>query len=261
MAELMTRTPVVMSISSLDPSGCAGVSAAIETLASLGCHCTPIVTQLVARDTAGVKDLQITDSSLLIEQVRAVLEDIRVDLLHIGDLATIANVEALHTILNDYPHLPVVLHPNRREQRDVPGLGRAITTLLFAQARVTVLNQHTALALASGADNLSACAQELIEYGCPNLLISGIQKGGHQTSNCWYSQFNSHQTYDWQALDYRVHGAGATLSAALSAYLAHRFSMAESVQQAQQFTASALQQARRIGMGELLPDRLHWCRR
>lgn len=258
---MMNSTPVVMSISSLDPSGCGGISAAVETLASLGCHCTPIITQLVARDTAGIKDAQISDSNLLIEQIRAVLEDIPVDLLHIGDLASISNVEAIHTILNDYPKLPVVLHPNRHEQHLEPGISRAMTTLLFPQASIIVLNQKTAMTLAEGADNLSACAQKLMEHDCSNIFISAASRDDKHITNIWYSQFNNHQSYRWPALSYRVNGAGTTFSAALSAYLAHQLSMAESLQQAQQFTANALQKARRIGMGELLPDRLHWCRK
>lgn len=261
MAQLMTSTPVVMSISSLDPSGCSGISAAIETLASLGCHCTPVITQLIARDSAGIKDAQATDSSLLIEQIRAVLEDIPVDLIHIGNLASISNVEAVHTILNDYPDRPVVLHPGWHEQDSEPGMANAITTLLFPHTQVTVLNQREAISLAAGADNLSACAQELMEYGCPNLFISGILQGDKHISNIWYSRFNNNQTYRWPPLSYSVRGAGATLSSALSAYMAHRFSLSESIQQAQQFTANALQKSRRIGMGELIPDRLHWCRR
>lgn len=261
MAPMMNSTPVVMSISSLDPSGCGGISASVETLASLGCHCTPIITQLVARDTTGIKDSQVSNSNLLIEQIRAVLEDIPVDLIHIGDLASISNVEAIHTILNDYPKLPVVLHPNRHEQAYEPGIGRAVTTLLFPHASIVVLNHKTAISLAEGADNLSACAQKLMEHECQNIFMTGIHGNDQQVANIWYSQFNNHQTYRWAPLNARVNGAGTTLSTALGAYLAHQLSMAESIQQAQQFTANALKKARRIGMGELLPDRLHWCRK
>ena len=261
MAEWTTNTPVVMSITSLDPSGCGGISAAIETLASLGCHCTPIVTQLLARDTAGVKDKQITDSSILIEQIRAVLEDIPVALFHISELASVSNVEAMHTILNDYPNVPVVLHARWGDQDSENSLSKAIATLLFPQANITILSRSDALALAAGADTLSACAQELMEYGCQNLFISGINEADNQITNSWYSRYNTNQNYQWPAQNQAIHGAGATLAAAMSAYLAHQFSMAESIQQAQQFTACALQKARRIGMGELLPDRLHWCRK
>ena len=52
-----TTTPVVMSLSSHDPSGSSGIQADIETCASLGCHCTPIITTLCAKDTHDTKEI------------------------------------------------------------------------------------------------------------------------------------------------------------------------------------------------------------
>ncbi len=260
MTDLMTCTPVILSISSHDPSGSAGISADIETLASLGCHCTPIISKLAARDTASLKDSQITDTSLLIEQVRAVLEDITVNLFCIGDLASISNIEAIHTILKDYPDIPVVLHPVLPPAKG-HGLESAIRTLLLPLADITVLNQSEVLVLAPGADTLSAGARELMEFGCDNILITGATAANKQVSNHWFSPRANSQQYHWQRLPFSYHGAGDTLCAALSAYLGHGLSMAESIQQAQQFTWQALEKGRRIGMGELLPDRMHWCRK
>ena len=260
MSEQLTSTPVIMSIASHDPSGSAGITADIETLASLGCHCTPIISKLAARDSAGLKDSQVTETSLLIEQVRAVLEDITVNLICIGDLASIGNIEAMHTIVNDYPDIPVVLHPSLSDDARDYGLDSAVRTLLLPQADILVLNRDEALALAPGADNLSACARELLESGCGNVLITCAGGSGAQIDNHWFSQRGSVQQYHWQRLPYSYRGAGDTLCAALSAYLGHGLSMAQCIQQAQQFTWQSLQKGRRIGMGKLLPDRMHWCR-
>jgi hydroxymethylpyrimidine/phosphomethylpyrimidine kinase len=256
----MTNTPVVMSISNHDPSGSAGISADIETLASLGCHCTPIISRLCARDTAGVKDSQITDTSLLIEQIRAVLEDINVNLFCIGDLASISNTEAVHTILNDYSDIAVVLHPATSEHSYNPGLEEAFQALLLPLADITIMHEAKALAMAPGADTLPACACELMESGCEHLLITGINGNASKIRNHWFFRHGSSQQYEWKRLPHSYHGAGDTLSAAISAYLAHDLSMAESIQQAQQFTWQALNKGRRFGMGELVPDRMHWCR-
>lgn len=259
MTELMTSTPVVMTIASHDPSGGAGISAAIETLASLGCHCTPIISKLAARDTASLKDSQITDTGLLIEQIRAVLEDISVDLFCIGDLASIGNAEAMYTILNDYPDIPLLLQPAMPQHDGEHGLDTAIRSLLLPRATITVLSKDKALTLAPSADTLTACAQELMEYGCDNLLVTGDKSDSGQHTNHWFSPRGS-QSYHWQQLPHSFHGATSTLTAALSGYLAHGLSMAESIQQAQQFTHQALEKGRRLGMGKLLPDRMHWCR-
>jgi hydroxymethylpyrimidine/phosphomethylpyrimidine kinase len=257
----MTATPVVMSISSHDPSGGSGISADIETLSSLGCHCTPIITKLSARDTTSQKDSQITEPSLLVEQIRAVLEDINVDLFKIGDIASIANAEAVHTILSDYPNIAVVLDPDPAASDNSPTLNKAIKDLLFSQSDIAVVSEHDAYQLAPGADSLGACAQELLEYGSEALLITGTHGASSKVRNQLYTHRGLAQHYDWDRLPHSYHGAGSTLSAALSAYLAHKLSLAESVQQAQKYTWQALQNGRRIGMGQLLPDRLHWCRK
>ncbi len=259
MSDMMTSTPVVMSITDHDPSGGGGISAAIETLSSLGCHCTPVITKLSARDTAGQKDAFSTDTSLLIEQMRAVLEDIPVNLIAIGDVGTISNTEAIHTVLNDYPDIPTVLNPPPPNGEADIGLDRAIRNLLLPQALIAVFNKREALSLAASADTLSACAQELMEDGCNNLLITNTNSTGNKISNHWFSP-NTQKKYEFERLPQKFHGGGCTLAAALSAYLSHQLSLTESIKQAQQFTFQALKKARRVGMGELIPDRLHWCR-
>ena len=260
MTEL-THTPIVMSISCHDPSGGGGISADIETLSSLGCHCTPIISVLAAQDTESVKDSQITDTALLIGQIRSVLEDIPVDLIKIGNLASIQNTEAMHTILNDYPEIPVVLDPVFDPDEGEHGLASAIRNLLLSQSSITVLNETEAYQLAPGSDSLAACIQELLEFGCSQILITDAHNGSDSSKviNKLFSHRGLNQTYEWQRLPHRYHGAGCTLTAALSAYLAHQLSLAESVQQAQKFTWQAMQEGRRLGMGRLIPDRLHWC--
>lgn len=261
MSVSMTTTPVVMSLSSNDPTGGSGIAASIETLASLGCHCLPIVSSVSVRDTKEFKDSQITPASILIEQVRAILEDISVNLISIGDLASISNVEAVHTILRDYPELPVVLHPDISQQNNRDNLANVLTTLLLPQADIVVLSKNDVWALAPGADTLAAGAQELMEHGCSNFLLTDSCNADSQVYNHWFSAHSSVQTYTWDRLPNSFHGARSTLAAALSAYLAHELSLAESILQAQQFTWQALQNGRRIGMGKWLPDRMHWCKK
>jgi hydroxymethylpyrimidine/phosphomethylpyrimidine kinase len=260
MRKQMTNAPIVMSISNLDPSGGGGISADIETLSSLGCHCTPIISKLSARDTSEFKDSQITDSILLIGQIRAVLEDMKVDLIKISDLASTAIAEAVSTIITDYPHIPVVLHPNIINQ-DGEHLINVIRSLMLAKSNVVMLSEREALLLAPEADTVSACAHLLMESGCDNILITGADANNAtlDITNHWYTT-NHYQKYVWQRLPNSFLGAGSTLSAALSGYLAHGISASESIQQAQQFTWKSLQQAKRVGMGNLLPDRMHWCR-
>ena len=48
---MLDSKPTVMCFSGLDPTGGAGIQADIETLFSVGCHATPVVTALTAQNT------------------------------------------------------------------------------------------------------------------------------------------------------------------------------------------------------------------
>ena len=100
-----------MCVAELDPTGGGGIAADIETLSSLACHCTPIMTAINIQDTRDVKDSAVVDSLLLIEQMRAVLEDIDVAAIKLHQLASTSHIEGIHTVLNDYPRRPVVVDP------------------------------------------------------------------------------------------------------------------------------------------------------
>ena len=170
----------------------------------------------------------------------------------------------MHTVLSDYPDIPVVLDPFFNTQNNLqefdPDLADAICSLLYPQALITLLSERDAYHLTTGADSLSACAHELMEFGPQHLLFTNTdrQNKSKQLCNQLFNHRGLCQQYHWERLPNQFHGAGCTLSAALAAYLAHRFSLAESVQEAQKFTWKAIKKGRRIGMGLLIPDRMHW---
>ena len=48
------------------------------------------------------------------------------------------------------------------------------------------------------------------------------------------------------------------MASSIAGYLAHGASMASAVRDAQTYTAKAIAHGRRLGMGQLIPDRLSW---
>ena len=258
MNDKLSKHPVVMSIGAHDPCGGGGLSAALETLASLGCHCTPVISSITAGDTGGIKDSQLTDNTLLIEQIRAVLEDMPITLFSVGRLPSVSHIEAVHTILADYPSIPVVLSPIIDPTQGAEHM-EALRELLIPDAMVSIIGFRELQEFAYGSDSIAAAAQALQEYGASDLLITGDVTQGEKVCNQWYNRRGLRQTYQWERLPDSFVGAGSTLAAAAAGYLAHGFSTAEALQQAQAFTWQALKGARRIGMGKLIPNRMHWC--
>lgn len=255
------KQPILLTINSHDPSGGAGVVADVETANSLGCHCVSAITALNVRDTRNFKDRQSTSASLLIEQMRVALEDSVVTAIKIGDVATIAQAEVIHTILGEYADIPVVLDPVLQHGAADGDVAAAVRMLLLPRANIAILSTDHIDTLSSCGDSIGASIQELLEFGCQHILATVAHNEPAKVCNRLYSTRGLLKEYSWEALAQTFHGAGSTLSAAVAAYLAHGFDLHEALQQGQQFTSQALAHARRVGMGGLIPDRLFWCRK
>ena len=110
MSEL-PRVAVVMAFAGSDSTGGAGIQADIEAIASMGCHAAPVITAVTVQDTTNVFAFTPQDSELVVQQARAVLEDVSVAAFKIGFLCSVEIINAVHILLTDYPEIPVVLDP------------------------------------------------------------------------------------------------------------------------------------------------------
>ena len=232
-----STVPVVLVFAGTDPSGGAGVQADIETLSSMGCHAAPVITAVTVQDTVDVKRYEPMDPALVVEQARAILEDVPVASIKIGMIGSVEIVEVIHTILLDYPELPVVLDPvvaaGGGSMLADDEMLDAMVNLLFPYVTVLTPNSQEARAFAQEADNLDACAQELLEHGCEYVLITGT----HENT---------------------FHGSGCTLAVAIAGLLAQGLDPSNAIYEAQEYTWEALSHGYRIGMGQSIPNRLFW---
>jgi hydroxymethylpyrimidine/phosphomethylpyrimidine kinase len=259
-----TNTPVVMNFAGTDPSGGAGIQADIETLISMGCHAAPVVTAVTVQDTQQLFRYQAMEPSLVIEQARAILEDIPVAAFKIGMLGSVENAEAIHSILIDYPDIPVVLDPliaagGGGELAD-DALIDAMVNLLFPLTTVLTPNSEEARAFAPEADTLDACAQELLELGSDFILITGSHENTPHVVNNLYSESRLLESYTWDRLPGVFHGTGCTLASAIAGLLAQDLPVTTAILEAQEFTWETLNNSYRIGMGQSIPNRLFWAR-
>ncbi len=259
---MLINKPIVMCFSGLDPTGGAGIQADIETLFSIGCHCAPIVTCLTVQNSQNALSVTATNPALLVQQARAVLEDMPVQCFKIGLLADVQSVEVLHTLFKDYPRIPVVLDPvisagggfefGGQEMAD------ALRNLLLPLTTVLTPNTEEIRQLAPHADTLDACANELLDTGCEHILLTGTHAATTQVENRLYSTHQDVVLYDWPRLEFNYHGSGCTLAAAVAGYLAHDSDFRAAIQQAQRFTWEALNHGCRLGFGQHLPNRSFW---
>ena len=255
--------PTVLCFSGHDPSGGAGIQADIETIASMGGHALPVLTALTVQDTQNVHQFQPVNVSLFIEQARCVLENISVSAIKIGMTGSRTIIEAIHSILLDYPDIPVVFDPVIRAggggdliEDDVVN---AMRNLLLPHTTVLTPNSIEARQLVPEGDTLNACGQALLDNGCEFVLITGTHEKGEHVDNQWFGNHRLLETFSWERLPHEYHGSGCTLASAVAALIAHGLDPFQAAHEAQEFTWEALKHAFRISSrGQLIPNRLFW---
>jgi len=256
--------PVVMTFAGNDPSGGAGLQADIEAIASMGCHAAPVVTALTVQESRALQRFEAVSGALVIEQARAVLEDMPVAAFKVGMVGSVENVEVLHTLFTDYPRIPVVLDPvlsagggGALAEADLP---EALTQLLLPQTTVLTPNSEEARRLCPEADNLLACGQELLSTGCTQVLITGTHEATATVENLLFGNRRHLETFSWERLPHSYHGSGCTLAAAIAGLLAQGLESFTAIHEAQEYTWEALRAGYRPGLGQHLPNRLFWAR-
>jgi len=264
MTQQHSPVPVVMVFSGNDPTGGAGIQADIEALISHGCHTAPVVTTLTIQDTQDVIGYTPLDGSLIVEQARAVLEDMPVNVFKLGLLTSTDAVEAIHSILSDYPEIPVVMDPVLAS-----GSGTlltddevidAVSELLLPQTTILTPNSREARTLAPEADSLDACAMALLDRGTEFVLITGTHENTSDVINSLYGNRRLLETFTWERLEGSFHGSGCTLASSIAGLLAQGLEPFSAIHEAQEYTWQALAEGYRIGMGQQIPNRLFWAR-
>ena len=262
MPEQRPEQPVVMCFSGLDPTGGAGIQADIEAIRSMGCYVTPVITAHTVQDTHKLFRYVSHDPLLFTEQARAVLDDINVHAFKLGMLGDASIVTAIHSILIDYPGVPVVFDPvlaagGGGETSDEQTI-TAMRELLMPLTTVITPNSLEARKLAPNADTLNACAEALQDAGCEYVLITGSHEATADVVNTLYANHRVLEEYHWDRLPHGYHGSGCTLSAGIAALLAHGLEPLTAIHEAQEYTWQALDHARHIGQGQYIPNRFFW---
>ncbi len=255
--------PVVLVFAGSDPTGGAGAQAAIESIVSAGCHPVTVITAITVQDTQDVHGYAPLDHEIIIEQARTVLEDIPVSAIHIGMIGSAEAAEAIHSILIDYPDIPVVLDPILFSGGGSPLADDEIAEIMIGMilpiATIITPNSNEAYTLSPGADSLDACANSMLDYGCEHVLITGTHSSTANVVNSLYSADTANvMKFEWDRLPNTYHGSGCTLAASIAAYIALDEPIEVAVKKAQKYTWNSLKHGTRMGMGQYIPNRFFW---
>ena len=244
----MLTPPVVLCFSGHDPTGGAGIQADSEAIFAMGCHAVSVITCLTVQDTHDVYSVKPLDVAYIVQQARVILSDIKISAIKIGLLGSCDVVNALVSILDEYPDIPVVFDPVLAAGG---GTSLAKSELLLCIQNQLLARVNLVTPNVPEADRLSIFAGK-----CENILLTGTHDESTQdVINRLTIKGVEVSALSWSRLADTYHGSGCTLAAAIAAGLAKGLSLIESVEIAQEYTWKSLSQARKIGDGQLIPFR------
>jgi len=248
----------VLVFSGLDPTGGAGVQADIETITSLGVQACSVITALTVQDTTNVKSYVNVENQLIARQAQCILNDIPIHCIKLGMIADENIITVIHDIVIENPDIPLVIDPIF-----LAGGGTALSNTqayehlisdLIPHASIITPNSNEARQLTTENNNLNKCAEILLNRGCQSVLITG----GHEISeNVCNTLYIEKQIINekWTRLSGEYHGSGCTLSSSIAAYIALGQDLKSAVYNAQHYTYNTLLYAKKIGQGQLIPNR------
>jgi len=248
------RIPVCLSIAGSDSGGGAGIQADLKAFARQGVHGTTAITAITAQNTVGVLAVEAISPAMIVEQVRAVVDDIGADAVKIGMLGSVTSTEAVARALDLLPDgTPVVVDPVMVSESGArlldPDAEAALVELVLPRATVVTPNLPEARVLArDGELDPEGLARAVQALGPRAVVVTG----GHReaATDVLFDGERIVEIPGERHPDGAAHGSGCTHSSTLAARLALGDDLAHAAREAKRVAAEAVRLGLRgIGRG------------
>jgi hydroxymethylpyrimidine/phosphomethylpyrimidine kinase len=247
------RSPArVLSIAGSDSGGGAGIQADLKAFARCGVHGMTAITAITAQNTVAVTGVYPLPAEAIVEQVRAVSEDIGVDAVKIGMLGGAETIEAVARALDLVGDAPVVLDPVMVAESGARLLDEnaeaALRSRLIARVAVVTPNLPEARVLAQAAGDSDG--EDLVRAVHALGPRAVVLTGGHRdaATDLFFDGAQLVEIPGERHPGGASHGSGCTHSSALAAHLALGFEPLEAARLAKRIAAEAVRDGLR-GLG------------
>ena len=257
-------TPTVLAIAGSDSGGGAGIQADLKAFARCGVHGTTAITAITAQNTVGVSTIHQIPLEMILAQVRAVSQDIRIDAVKVGMLGTAAGALAVARALEELPRdVPVVVDPVMLAESGARLLDedaqRALIEQILPRASVLTPNLPEARVLAgrpaAGRDEgedeeAESLVRALIELGPGAVVLTGGHRSRAVDLFIDTSKRRVIEISGERYVDGAAHGSGCTHSSLLAAQMALGRTPLESARTARALTGEGVKNGLRdVGAG------------
>jgi hydroxymethylpyrimidine/phosphomethylpyrimidine kinase len=249
--------PIALTIAGSDSGGGAGIQADLKTFHQFGVYGISAIVAVTAQNTVGVRALTTVPEDIVASQLAALAEDLPPAAIKTGMLGTASLARLVATSIREYGWRCYALDPVMaassgdrlltKEAEDV------IRNLLLPLATVVTPNLDEAEILTGMVvrtpEAMKLAGHRLLELGARAVLMKGGHLTGSETIDLLIAP-GALRRFTRPRIDTTsTHGTGCTLSAAITAGLAHGQSLERAVEDALDFVNRAMRYARRFGAG------------
>lgn len=251
----------VLSIAGSDSGGGAGIQADLKTCAALGCYGMTAIAAITVQNTLGVTGIHGVPLDIVRGQIDAVVQDIGVDAVKIGMLATPDVVSVVVDAIRRHQIRNVVLDPvmvaTSGDRLIVPETAQALVQELFPLATVITPNlDEAALLLGRNIDGIAAldeAVSDLLALGAPAVLLKGGHLSGDLVMDVLGRQGQVAGDYlrlqSQRIVTHNGHGTGCTLSSAIASFLAQGLALEAAVTEARRYILGAIEAGAEVYTG------------
>ncbi|MEU9328624.1 bifunctional hydroxymethylpyrimidine kinase/phosphomethylpyrimidine kinase [Streptomyces canus] len=247
--------PLVLTVAGSDSGGGAGIQADLKTMLALGVHGMSVVTAVTAQNSLGVQGAWELPVEAVRAQYRSVVDDIGVQAVKTGMLASAELVEAVAELLGA-TDAPAVVDPVGVSKHGDSLLAssalESVRTRLLPVATVATPNLDEVAQLTGvrvdSESRMREAAEAILLYGPKWVLI----KGGHLTGDAVDLLTDGREEHWLRAPRHdtrHTHGTGCTLASAIASQLAKGQSVPEAVTAAKEYVTGAIAAGFALGGG------------
>ncbi|MFL6498605.1 MAG: bifunctional hydroxymethylpyrimidine kinase/phosphomethylpyrimidine kinase [Nitrososphaera sp.] len=249
---------IALSIAGSDSGAGAGIQADLKMFSALGVYGCTAITAITAQNTKHVDEIFEIPSSIVEQQIRAVMDDIQPNAIKIGMVYSSSIIEAVYHSLKEIPNIPIVLDPilaagtgSKLLRNDAY---ESFTSKLIPLSNLITPNRMEAenlsdMVIKTENDAIKA-AKKIRKLGAENVIV----KGGHfmsayVTDLLVDAKGNIHKFRNPRLDTKEIHGSGCNFSAAATAILAKGMTVVDACKLANEYVYTAIRSSIKVGKG------------
>ena len=249
---------IALSIAGSDSGAGAGIQADLKTFSALGVYGCTAITAITAQNTKQVAEIFEISPSMVEQQIRSIMIDMRPNAIKIGMVYSSPIIHAIYRSLKKTTKIPIVLDPILTAGTGAKLLRReaykSFVSKLIPLSTLITPNKMEAEKLADivikTENDIIEAAKKINKLGVKNVVVKGGHFGSEHVIDLLLDSKGNIMKFTNPRLKIKeVHGSGCNFSSAVTAYLAEGMALAQACKMANEYVHNAVKNAVNLGRG------------